>query len=110
MTRLCATVAVSALFGCAATPPTAEETLTRQITHCGVVATNLAQTDPKYQQWASNFLGAAQTLAPRNTIMQLMMNDPFTPPKTAEQRTAAEKEVEGCQKLMFDNMDKFGRR
>jgi sulfur transfer protein SufE len=78
------------------------------MTHCGVVATNLAQSDPKYRQWASNFLGAAQTLAPRDAVLRMMMNDPFTLPKTAEQRAAAEKEVEGCQKLMFENMDKFG--
>jgi len=102
-------VGLLAVSGCASSPPTAEETLAKQITHCGVVATNLGKTDPKYQQWASNFLGAAQTLAPTNAVMQMMMDDPSTPPKTPEQRAAAEKEVEGCQKLMFDNMDKFGK-
>jgi len=108
MNRLVSGVSLLALFACASTPPTAEQSLAKQLAHCGVVATNLARTDGKYQQWASNFLGAAQTLAPRDAVLQMMMNDPSTPPNTAQQRIAAEKEVDGCQKLMFDNMDKFG--
>jgi hypothetical protein len=109
MKQVCAVAAVcSLLAACGTTPQTPEQNLAKQLAHCGVVADNLSKSDPKYKQWASNFMGAAATLASNQEVLQMMMADRSTPPVTSEQRTAMEKEAADCQTLLFNNMDKFG--
>jgi hypothetical protein len=109
MKPVCAAAAVCVLLAaCETTPQTPEQNLAKQLAHCGVVADNLSKSDPKYKQSASNFMGAAATLASSQAVLQMMMADRSTPPTTSEQRAAMEKEVADCQTLLFNNMDKFG--
>jgi hypothetical protein len=95
----------SLVLGCASVPEPNQE-LARQLAHCGLVADNLAKSDPKYKQSASTFLGAAGVLASNRSVVNMMVED--TPRVTGMQKAEKEKTVEECQSLLYSNMDKVG--